>query len=479
MYNNINMNSSQMPGMSSGLPGINPFLGGMNPGFGMLSEMIPGEGVYGWILIFENSDDKKCLSIRISEQKLVKEAINIYYLKAGGMDGCTFYYNNKELIGEMKICQSGLNNLSRIIVVRDDRFYDRFVDIDSFGLRLIFVDSVDEKCLLIRISGEKLVKEAINIYYLKTGRMDNCKFIYNSKKLSGEMTMFESGLTHNSRIFVVGPNDDSHGWALIFENEEDKKKNFAIRISEQKLVKEAISIYMLKSGRTDKCKFIYNNKELFGEMRIDQSGLCNMSKIIVVPLSLDSIPFRNNNSSNHNLNPQMNNFNQNYYESQINELKEQLTKEKNKNSILMNENAKLNEMINNMNSNQLFLNNKISFLENELNKKNMEIQNYLNNMNNINNYNINDLVTSINPGEKIITVNFVSNGFQDIANYSIPCKNTSLFIRLEEKLNNDFPQLKNHETFFVVNTRRIKRFQTLEENQIKSNDVISIFTIDA
>ena len=224
MYNNINMNSSQMPGMSSGLPGINPFLGGMNPGFGMLSEMIPGEGVYGWILIFENSDDKKCLSIRISEQKLVKEAINIYYLKAGGMDGCTFYYNNKELIGEMKICQSGLNNLSRIIVVRDDRFYDRFVDIDSFGLRLIFVDSVDEKCLLIRISGEKLVKEAINIYYLKTGRMDNCKFIYNSKKLSGEMTMFESGLTHNSRIFVVGPNDDSHGWALIFENEEDKKK---------------------------------------------------------------------------------------------------------------------------------------------------------------------------------------------------------------------------------------------------------------
>ena len=204
-----------------------------------------------------------------------------------------------------------------------------------------------------------------------------------------------------------------------------------------------------------------------------------MSKIIVVPLSLDSIPFRNNNSSNHNLNPQMNNFNQNYYESQINELKEQLTKEKNKNSILMNENAKLNEMINNMNSNQLFLNNKISFLENELNKKNMEIQNYLNNMNNINNYNINDLVTSINPGEKIITVNFVSNGFQDILNYSIPCKNTSLFIRLEEKLNNDFPQLKNHETFFVVNARRIKRFQTLEENQIKSNDVISIFTIDA
>ena len=392
MYNNINMNSSQMPGMSSGLPGINPFLGGMNPGFGMLSGMVDIDDINGWNLIFEDPVDKKSLCIRISEKKLVKEAINMYYLKTGRNDKCRFIFNHQDLFGEMIICQSGLNNLSRIL--------------------------------------------------------------------------------------VVGFYDDSDGWELIFENEEDKK-NFSIRISEQKLVKEAIMIYMLKSGRTDKCKFIFNNKELFGEMKICKSGLYNMSKIIVVPKSLDSIPFRNNNSSNHNLNPQKNNFNQNYYESQINELKEQLTKEKNKNSILMNENAKLNEMINNMNSNQLFLNNKISFLENELNKKNMEIQNYLNNMNNINNYNINDLVTSINPGEKIITVNFVSNGFQDIVNYSIPCKNTSLFIRLEEKLNNDFPQLKNHETFFVVNTRRIKRFQTLEENQIKSNDVISIFTIDA
>ena len=124
----------------------------------------------------------------------------------------------------MKICQSGLNNLSRIIVGRDDRFYDRFVYFESFECTLIFVDSVDEKCLLIRINGEKLVKEAINIYYLKTGRMDNCKFIYNCKKLSGEKTIFESGLTDNSEIFVVGHNDDSHGWALIFENEEDKKK---------------------------------------------------------------------------------------------------------------------------------------------------------------------------------------------------------------------------------------------------------------
>ena len=264
--------------------------------------------------------------------------------------------------------------------------------------------------------------------------------------------------------------EDKNEWNLIFENED--KESVTIRINKEKLVKEAISKYYLKSGRTDKCKFIFRNKELFVEMRICQSGLSNLSKINVITVE-------KSNSLNYSLNPKTNQFNKAYYESQINELKEQLTIEKNKNNNLMNENAKLNEMINNMNANQLFLNNKISILENELNKKNMEIQNYLNNANDINNYNINDLVTSINPGEKIISVNFVSHGFQDISNYSIPCKNTNLFIRLEEKLNNDFPQLKNHETFFVVNTRRIKRFKTLEENQIKCNDVISIFAIDA
>jgi len=339
---------------------------------------------------------------------------------------------------------------------------------------LIFENKEDKKSVTIRISEQKLVKEAISMYYLKSGRKDKCKFIFNNKELFQEMKICHS-LFNLSRILVVSCSDDDNAWNLIFENLEDKK-SVTIRISEQKLVKEAINMYFLKTGITDQCKFIFNTKPLNPEMKISHSGLINFARIYVIKIFNISNSVKKNNSSNQSLILHMKDCNPAYYELQINELKEQLTIEKNKNSILMNENKKLNEMINNMNSNQLFLNNKINLLKNELNKKNMEIQNYLNN---INNYNINDLVTSINPGEKIITVNFVSNGFQDIVNYSIPCKNTSLFIRLEEKLNNDFPQLKNHETFFVVNARRIKRFQTLEENQIKSNDVISIFKIDA
>ena len=88
-------------------------------------------------------------------------------------------------------------------------------------------------------------------------------------------------------------------------------------------------------------------------------------------------------------------------------------------------------------------------------------------------------ITSIEPGEKIMAINFVSVGFQGIINYCLPCKNTDLFVKLETKLNKDFSELADHETYFEVNTRRIKRFKTLDENKIKSNDVVGVFLFDA
>ena len=98
-------------------------------------------------------------------------------------------------------------------------------------------------------------------------------------------------------------------------------------------------------------------------------------------------------------------------------------------------------------------NNQIKALESQLNKLKLEIQNYKPNINipnNINN-NSNNFVMPLLPGEK----------------------------RLEEKLNNAFPMLKKHEAYFLVNTRRIKRFQTLDENKIKNDDAISVFLITA
>ena len=88
------------------------------------------------------------------------------------------------------------------------------------------------------------------------------------------------------------------------------------------------------------------------------------------------------------------------------------------------------------------------------------------------------LITELKEGEVIISVVFLSMGRQDIQNYSLPCKNTDLFVDLERQLYEDYPEYKNYETYFEVNTRRILRFKTIEENEIESNSIINIFTVD-
>ena len=41
----------------------------------------------------------------------------MYKIKSNNNRECKYRFNNKELIPEMKICQSGLNNFSKILVI--------------------------------------------------------------------------------------------------------------------------------------------------------------------------------------------------------------------------------------------------------------------------------------------------------------------------------------------------------------------------
>ena len=122
----------------------------------------------------------------------------------------------------------------------------------------------------------------------------------------------------------------------------------------------------------------------------------------------------------------------------------------------------------------LYLNDNNLYVQNTLKMRKRQVS-YFQNMNLQNNARE---ITYINPGEKIMTINFVSQGNQDITNYSLACKNTDLFVRLEEILYQDYPKFKDFETYFEVRTKRIKRFKTIEENDIRNNDVISVFRID-
>ena len=162
------------------------------------------------------------------------------------------------------------------------------------------------------------------------------------------------------------------------------------------------------------------------------------------------------------------------YENIIKELKEQLEELNIENQKLIMENIKLNDEIKRLNleiETIKTLEEKIQLLEKEIENKNIEIKRLGAEIDNKN-------LSSINPGEKIMSINFITLDSQEITNYSLPCKNTDLFVRLEERLYRDFPQYKDCDTFFQVNTKRIKRFKTLDENKIKPNDIISILVYE-
>ena len=169
--------------------------------------------------------------------------------------------------------------------------------------------------------------------------------------------------------------------------------------------------------------------------------------------------------------------------NEMNNLRKELEDEKKKNK-------KLQDTINNLNNtiNQLKqehntdiqkykkevtkLIEKNKELEKLLDEKKKEINDYIFKLNNISN---NEQLFSVKTGDKIIAVLFMTQGSQDIFNYTMACKTSDLFVRLEERLYHDFPKYRNYETFFMVNARRIFRFKTLEENKIKNNDIISLF----
>ena len=82
-------------------------------------------------------------------------------------------------------------------------------------------------------------------------------------------------------------------------------------------------------------------------------------------------------------------------------------------------------------------------------------------------------------GEKILSINFMTLGSQDIGYYSIPCKNTQRFNIILEQLYRDFPQFRNKQLVFMLNAKPIENLnRTIEEIGIKSNDIISIMVIN-
>ena len=281
--------------------------------------------------------------------------------------------------------------------------------------------------------------------------VDNNWYCYNDSQVS-ECT--DVGSEINSRgipyvLFYQRINNDENVFVLyfIYEGREvylDLKKDKILYEVKNQLCQKyswipsnTINYYIMKEK---KMNIIDMNKT------IEQNGIKNGDKICIINSEYE------NNELNKNL------------EYENNQLKRELNEEKQKNE-------ELNNIIKSLTMSKNINIRKISELEQSINYKNKELKELNDKIDSII-----SLIKSIGPNEKIYTLNFIS-GAQNI-DYCIPCKNTDIFSRLEEKLYKKYPKYKDYETYFLVNGRKIQRFKSLDENNIKNGDTIMMVTID-
>ena len=151
------------------------------------------------------------------------------------------------------------------------------------------------------------------------------------------------------------------------------------------------------------------------------------------------------------------------------------------------------------NNKQKFKNKKIEELEDFIKDKKKEIEKEKNKIkeiqNNLNNYsyNINEIEEFINKfklnecklselklnislllekDDKIISIIFISSD-QNI-HYSIICKNTESFSKIESLLYDKYPEYKITNNYFIVNGNKIDTYKNLKENNIKNSDIIML-----
>ena len=80
-------------------------------------------------------------------------------------------------------------------------------------------------------------------------------------------------------------------------------------------------------------------------------------------------------------------------------------------------------------------------------------------------------------GEIMMSI-IISSTDQKIQNHSIICKNTEIFNQVENRLYKCFKEYLKTENYFTLNGKKIIKNQTLEENNIKNNDIILLNTYD-
>jgi len=78
---------------------------------------------------------------------------------------------------------------------------------------------------------------------------------------------------------------------------------------------------------------------------------------------------------------------------------------------------------------------------------------------------------SLKSDEKIMKIMFIS--YDESIYYSVICKKTDIFSKIETLLYDRYPEYKNYNTYFIANGNIINKNRSLEDNKINSGDIIT------
>ena len=153
----------------------------------------------------------------------------------------------------------------------------------------------------------------------------------------------------------------------------------------------------------------------------------------------------------------------NELELTINDLRNQLSQEQNKNKELNNIINNLKSQIKNQNNIQnINQNNNENYFNAEINKLYKEINNL--------NKKLKRYPINLEENEKLMSIIFTS--VDQNTHYSLICKNTDTIHKLETELYKEYPDYTETENYFLCKGKIINKFHTFEMNNIKNGDVI-------
>ena len=118
----------------------------------------------------------------------------------------------------------------------------------------------------------------------------------------------------------------------------------------------------------------------------------------------------------------------------------------------------------------------VAKINNELNNKSYNIKLITESLNILKEPKLNEFKYNIplllKKEEKLISLIFIS--FDENIHYSIICKNTDQFSKIESLFFDRYPEYKELKNSFILKGKKIDKSKSLEENGIKNIDIITL-----